>query len=88
MLGWFDCMNVESTKMRSRRYDSRIISMRSRNLNTGGFAPLSPGFPVMKLVAGGMFGLAQRFAPHDESHRAFQRPSLAIHAVASWIRFG
>jgi SAM-dependent methyltransferase len=48
------------------------------------------GFPVMRSVADGMFGLAPRFGRGDEQIRVFPRPSpmSARFWQATWIVFG
>lgn len=48
------------------------------------------GFPVMRAVADGMFGMAKRFGSGDRTIRAFPRPSPFSCALwqTMWIAFG
>ena len=89
VLGWFDRMNV--------RYRGAFAPLRFADYlyafsqpEYSRFRATLDGFPMMRLVADSMFGLAQRFGRSDEQIRVFPRPSRmgARFWQATWIAFG
>jgi SAM-dependent methyltransferase len=89
VLGWFDSMNVEyKGAFAPLRFKDYLYAFSQPEYQR--FRATFAGFPVMKLVADGMFGLAQRLSPRDRNRRAFPRPSRASSMLwqTSWMLFG
>jgi SAM-dependent methyltransferase len=90
VLGWFDRTNV--------RYRGAFAPLRLTDYlyafsqpEYSRFRATLDGFPVMRMVADSMFGLARRFGRGDEEQiREFPRPSPmnARFWQATWIVFG
>jgi SAM-dependent methyltransferase len=89
VLGWFDRTNV--------RYKGAFAPLRFADYlyafsqpEYSRFRAAFDGFPIMRLVADGMFGLASRLGPSDDLIRDFPRPPglSARFWQATWIAFG
>jgi SAM-dependent methyltransferase len=89
VLDWFDRLNV--------RYKGAFAPLRLADYlyafaqpEYRQFRGTLDGFPLMRLVTDGMFGLAGRYGRGDEPVRAFPRPSRMSTRFwqATWIAFG
>jgi SAM-dependent methyltransferase len=89
VLGWFDRTNVRyKGAFAPLRFPDYLYAFSQPEYTR--FRATLDGFPIMRVVADTMFGLARRFGRGDEQIRAFPRPSAMSTRFwqTSWIVFG
>jgi SAM-dependent methyltransferase len=89
VLDWFDRTNVRyKGAFAPLRFADYLYAFSQPEYTR--FRATLDGFPMMRVVADSMFGLARRFGRGDEQIRAFPRPSPMSTRFwqATWIAFG